>query len=257
MMPNEHLKIRVGQVDVTVGDVAGALAQIESAAAHREAVSFKFVNAYSVALAESDELYRRELSNGINFPDGTPVAWLAGRLSGAGGRQRPVRGPEVFEKALLSGALPGQRHYLLGGTQETVEELVARIHREAPDVVIAGAWSPPFAPIEEILDDSIHRIRSAKPDIVWLGLGTPKQDLLAARLAQLVCAPCVGVGAAFDFLSGRVSEAPVAVRGSGFEWLYRLSQDPRRLWKRYTLGNVVFARAIIASLCASLVKVER
>lgn len=256
-MPDEQSKIRVGHVDVTVGDVAGALAQIEAAAIHRRPVSFKFVNAYSVALAESDEQYRRELSNGVNFPDGTPVAWLAGRLSGAAGPQRPVRGPEVFERAMLGGALPGRRHYFLGGTQETVDKLVARVHREAPDVIIAGTWSPPYAPVGEILADSIHRIRSAKPDVVWLGLGTPKQDLLAARLAQLVCAPCVGVGAAFDFLSGQVSEAPVVVRGSGFEWLYRLSQDPRRLWKRYTIGNLIFARATFASLCASLVKAKR
>lgn len=204
---------------------------------------FHFLNAYSIALTESNRLYRECLNrSSYNFPDGKPISILS-RLGKS--RLDQVRGPALFESVMNRGRSTHVRHYLLGSTPETLNKLQHSLERRYPGVEIVGVFSPPFRallPAEQLAQD--EKIRASKADIVWVGLGTPKQDFEAARLgAEGLNA--IAVGAAFDFSAGTKSEAPAWVTKIGFEWLYRFASEPRRLWKRYLIGNFVFLGAVI------------
>lgn len=202
------------------------------------------VNAWTIALAENDDAMRSALIEaGANFADGRPLTWVA-RLRRT--RLRQVRGPSLFEEVLDRGRASGVRHYLLGTTVETLRSLERELHLRYPGVVIAGSESPPFRPLtaDEIASQD-RRIRDCEADIVWVGLGTPKQDFEAARVAKSTGTVSVAVGAAFDFVAGTKAEAPGWMSPLGIEWLFRFASEPRRLWRRYTLGNVTFVRAVL------------
>lgn len=196
------------------------------------------LNAYSVALAETASDYKACVSQAtFNFPDGKPVA-----ASGAvfGGKLHQVRGPAFFEDVISAGRNQGVRHYLLGSTPETLKALEAALGAKYPGAQIVGTMSPPFRTLtakEQSVQD--EEIRSARPDIVWVGLGTPKQDYEARRLATAGFV-AAAVGAAFDFSAGLKPLAPRIVRDLGLEWLHRLLSEPRRLLRRYLWGNTVF-----------------
>jgi N-acetylglucosaminyldiphosphoundecaprenol N-acetyl-beta-D-mannosaminyltransferase len=145
--------------------------------------------------------------------------------------------------ALSRSANRGWRHYLYGSTPETLDTLKARIAEFAPDAEIVGSYSPPFRPAtpEEDAADAA-RILAAGANVVWVGLGMPKQELWMYRIAdQLPGTVVLGVGAAFDFLAGITKQAPPWMQRAGLEWLFRLSQEPRRLWRRYIWNNPAFA----------------
>ena len=135
------------------------------------------------------------------------------------------------------------RHYLLGSTPETLQKLQHSLESRYPGVRIVGSYSPPFRTMTpEELQKQDDEIRASGAEIVWVGLGTPKQDYEAARLAS-VGIMCAAVGAAFDFSAGTKAVSPQWVTALGLEWLHRLLSEPRRLWKRYAWGNVVFLYA--------------
>lgn len=209
-------------------------------------VNIRLANAYNVALAERDPTYRALLHNsGVNFPDGKPVVWVLRRKASAR-RAQQVRGPSLFLDALAAGRETNVRHFLLGGSDETLTKLKSKLQETLPGVIITGAYAPPFAAADrEFVDDCAAHIRASEPDVVWVGLGTPKQDVVGTALARQLVLPTVNVGAAFDFASGQVREAPKWLQGSGFEWLFRLMSEPRRLWRRYLIGNVIFIWAAI------------
>jgi N-acetylglucosaminyldiphosphoundecaprenol N-acetyl-beta-D-mannosaminyltransferase len=145
------------------------------------------------------------------------------------------------------GIANGLRHYLFGGTPETLDALGTRLRSLRPGIEIVGAESPPF---HEIGDDELRRaagrMRAADAQAVWVGLGTPKQDVVADRLRDLGAAPVIlCVGAAFDFVSGSVPRSPGWLNALGLEWAYRLRTDPRRLWRRYVLGNPRFVAGVV------------
>lgn len=239
----------VGGVPVQFGDLDQAYARICDAAVARNAISFKLVNSYNVALASKDADYAAALlERSVNFPDGTPLAWLMNLLSNGRPHQRAVRGPDLFEKALLRPSGPPLRHFLLGGQPETLSAISDRINASSRGAEIAGTWAPPFAPVHEMFDEAYDRITRADADVVWVGLGTPKQDFLAVELSRSCDRPFVCVGAAFDFLAGTVPEAPKLIRGSGLEWLFRLVREPRRLWRRYVFGNLTFLNVAVREL---------
>lgn len=200
------------------------------------------LNAYSVALAETDSDYRGCVSQAtFNFPDGKPVA-ASGRIFG--GRLHQVRGPAFFEDVISAGREQGVRHYLLGSTLETLKALEAALVAKYPGAQIVGTMSPPFRTLtaeERAAQD--EEIRSARPDIVWVGLGTPKQDHEARRLADAGFV-AAAVGAAFDFSAGLKPLAPKLVRDLGLEWLHRLLSEPRRLMRRYLWGNTTFLMVV-------------
>lgn len=207
----------------------------------RGAVSVRLVNAYSIVSAHQNTSYLQLMrESGLSFPDGAPVTFAMRHLQHERGAGR-VRGPSFFVRTLERSSEGTVRHFFLGATDATLEELGKKARNRWPHLAVAGTYAPPFSPItDEFIEDCRARVAAAAPDCVWVALGTPKQDFVAERLAQALDLPCIAVGAAVDFLAGTKSEAPLLMQAVGFEWLYRLATEPRRLWRRYLIGNVQF-----------------
>lgn len=203
-----------------------------------------FANAYTVALADSDPDYGRLLArpDSVAFTDGVPVAWIGRRgYPAAAGSWDRVYGPDVMEAVLDASSPEGPRHYLLGGSPGTLAVLQSQIAARWPSAVVVGAESPPFRPLSAgELAGQDARIRDSGATIVWVGLGTPKQDWEVARLTASVPVVAMAVGAAFDFIAGVKTQAPVWMQKSGTEWAFRFASEPRRLAKRYLWGNPRF-----------------
>lgn len=197
-----------------------------------------FVNAYTVSLTSEARYLRLFQSDGVNIADGTPLAWLARLMSG---QVAHLRGPDAFREILSSKPTYRLRHFLLGGNEESLARLEVAIAQDHPDAVVVGAFSPPFTEFGDSDRDHIDSlIRDSAANVVWVGIGTPKQDYEVVRLAALHPAVVLAVGAAFNFVSGDVVEAPMLWRRTGLEWMYRFVREPRRLWRRYLLGNLTF-----------------
>ena len=198
-------------------------------------------NAYTVALASKDEALLRILNDGdLNLADGMPLVWIAKSL-GLRIMQRRVYGPEFMSVAMDRSQNSGIRHFLYGSTPDVLKSLEAQIAARWPGADVVGAISPPFGPItDDNLRAAVEAIGQAGADIVWVGMGTPKQDMLVARMAAMGPQSYVAIGAAFDFIAGAKKQAPSWIREHGLEWVYRLATEPRRLWKRYLLGNSRF-----------------
>ena len=170
---------------------------------------------------------------GLVTPDGMPLVWIS-RLKNHRHVGR-VYGPDLMSEICAISPAKGYRHFLYGGDREVPGKLADRLTRKYPDIEIVGTCSPPFRPLTPEEDDTIiRRMNESKADIVWVGIGSPKQEYwMAAHLGRLDAPVMVGVGAAFDFLAGVKKQAPRWVQRSGFEWLFRLITEPRRLWRRY------------------------
>lgn len=202
-------------------------------------------NAYTLSLADGDAGYRKLLQQAsLNLADGKSVAWM-NKLTGivAEGADR-VRGNDLFLDVVDQGQARGTRHYLLGSTPEVVAQLRSELQRRFPQAQIVGVESPPFRPLtDDEHAEQAERIRMSGADIVWVGLGTPKQDRAAVELARDAGVVAVAIGAAFDFIAGNKPEAPRWMQESGIEWMHRFASEPRRLWKRYLFGNSRFVYA--------------
>lgn len=204
-----------------------------------------FFAAHPTVEARRDAGYRELLNKGaLNVPDGMPVAWAA-RMAGA--RTERLTGTDGMQLAARWGVDRGLRHYLYGGTPETLELLQRRLEELFPGILVVGAESPPFRPITQSeLSASVRRMQEAGAQAVWIGLGAPKQDLSADLLRIMHAAPAIlCVGAAFDFIAGTITRAPLWMRRSGLEWLHRLASEPTRLWKRYLVGNPQFVGGVV------------
>jgi N-acetylglucosaminyldiphosphoundecaprenol N-acetyl-beta-D-mannosaminyltransferase len=227
----------VCSVPITALDVSGAASRIVRDAVEGRSCQVHLCNAYTLSLVDSDDRLRSALTHAdLNLADGVPVA-LMGRRHGMKG---PVRGSELVRQVTTLGS--GQvRHYLYGGKEGVAELMADRLRHQVPGLDVAGTEVPPFTPItDEHLDGLVRRVQESSANLLWIGLGTPRQDYLVHRLSDRLPMPIVPVGAAFDFWSGAVKEAPRFVQGTGLEWLYRLAAEPRRLWRRYLLGNPRF-----------------
>ena len=224
------LPFRLGTVDHLVAAVA----------ASPMPVHVHFLNAYSIAQADSDGRLHGALAadGSVNIADGWPVR---NAISKRGFDVDRVRGADYMRHFFESG--PRVRHYLLGSTDEILSALRAALTSRYPDAQIAGSHSPPFGEwtgLElQAIDD---RLDAARPDVVWVGLGTPKQDFEAARLAERGYT-AVAVGAAFEFVSGSRREAHPVIQRLRLEWLSRVVSEPRRLWRRYVFGYPRFRLA--------------
>jgi N-acetylglucosaminyldiphosphoundecaprenol N-acetyl-beta-D-mannosaminyltransferase len=183
----------------------------------------------------SPELLRIFNAAGMVTPDGMPLVWLA-RLGGHRRTER-VYGPDLLLAALGSLLPQGRRHLFYGGSGGAADRLARLMTERFPGLLVAGAIEPPFAPLDELCsEETAVAINAATPDVVWVGLSTPKQERWMARMRAGLAAPVlIGVGAAFDFHTGRVRQAPRFVRRAGLEWLFRLLVEPRRLWRRYAV----------------------
>lgn len=208
---------------------------------------FAFCNVHSVMTARRDPDVRRALDGmDLATPDGMPLVWAMRRRGLA--QQRRVYGPDLMEFALGFGVDLGWRHFLFGATPQTLERLEAAARRLAPEVKVVGKVAPPYRPLASWEDDEIvGRIQSSQANVLWVGLGMPKQELWMARMRhRLPGVNVLGVGAAFDLISGTVPQAPDWLQASGLEWAYRLFREPRRLWRRYAYNNPTFAALAIA-----------
>lgn len=238
---------RVGGVDFTVATLDTAVDRLlkDAVDEHRSrGWSIRLANAYSVVVADDDPGYAQILNGpGSTFADGAPIEWIMNRRRVADAGR--VRGPSLFKESLRRGQAMGVRHFFLGTTEETLAALIAQVSHEFPAAKIAGQWAPAFGPVDdEFVAAAQARIGDTDPHIIWVALGTPKQDFAAQRLAAATGALCVGVGAAFDFVAQTKAEAPEWVQHAGMEWLFRLLSEPRRLGRRYLVGNAQFLRII-------------
>jgi N-acetylglucosaminyldiphosphoundecaprenol N-acetyl-beta-D-mannosaminyltransferase len=177
----------------------------------------------------------------LAVPDGQPLVWAL-RLLGHSGATR-VYGPDLMIHHCAHAASTGTQIYLYGGRSEQALTLLTdRLRARFPDLRIVGGWSPPFRPLTATERERVAReIDASGAQVVWVGTGQPKQELWMHEMRPLLAAPLlVGVGAAFDFHAGLVSQAPAWMQRAGLEWLYRLSREPRRLWRRYASQNPRF-----------------
>lgn len=191
------------------------------------------------------ELLAIHNASGLTTPDGMPMVW-AGRRAGAEWVNR-VYGPDLMLSVLERAAERGWKSFLYGGKEGVPELLTARLVERFPGLEIVGTYSPPFRPLTADEDeDIVAMINASDADLVWVGLSTPKQERwMAEHVGRLKASALVGVGAAFDFHAGLVPQAPLYMQRRGLEWLYRLTKEPRRLWRRYLLNNPAYVVRIL------------
>jgi N-acetylglucosaminyldiphosphoundecaprenol N-acetyl-beta-D-mannosaminyltransferase len=184
-------------------------------------------------------------------PDGMPLVWM-GRLQGHSTMSR-VFGPDLMFQVCKMGIHSRTAHFLCGGRPGVAQQLKGELERTFPGIRIVGAYTPPFRELNSHEQaELISAVRELKPDIVWVGLGTPKQERFMARYLPLLDTRLmIGVGAAFDFHTGRIKDSPVLVKRCGLQWLHRLLQEPSRLWKRYLFSNSEFLIKIAQQLADS------
>lgn len=201
-------------------------------------------NAYTLSLAFRDPDYRAILNAGdVNIADGHYVA-LIGRHRGQ--QMTDIRGPQLMLDTIETGLPHGLKHYLYGSSEQTVQGLAASLRRRFPGIVLVGVESPPFSNLtSRQAAELVRRIARAQPDVVWVGLGTPRQDVFVARFRDRLSTTLVPVGAAFDFHAGTKPTAPEPVQRAGLEWAFRFANEPRRLWRRYLIGNAVFLYGVL------------
>lgn len=189
---------------------------------------------------EQEEVMRAVSGADMIAADGMPVVWMQRRL-GFRFAER-IYGPDIMRTLCGPDNESAIRHYFWGGLPGVVEQLATVLSAQNQKLHIAGMHSPPVRPVDTIPDpEVVSRINDAGASVVWIGLGSPKQDLWMATYRPVLDAPLlIGVGAAFDMLAGIKSQAPRWMQRTGLEWLFRLQQEPKRLWKRYLLYNPRF-----------------
>jgi len=187
-----------------------------------------------------DQLRHIHNAAGMVTPDGMPLVWLS-RLSGYRHVER-VYGPDLMLACCEESVAKGYRHFFYGGAEGVAERLSERLQKRFPRLEVVGTFCPPFRPLDEDEDkDAVRRINEARPDIVWVGMGTPKQERwMWDHRNRLDASVLIGVGAAFDFHSGSKKQAPIWMQRSGLEWFFRLLSEPRRLGPRYLVNNPLF-----------------
>jgi N-acetylglucosaminyldiphosphoundecaprenol N-acetyl-beta-D-mannosaminyltransferase len=246
-MPN---RINVLGVGLSVLNLPSALAAIADAVNARRKGYICVTGVHGVMEAQADENFRRILNGALLCtPDGMPMVWL-GKWHGHA-EMRRVYGPDLLLDVCAWSETSGCRHFFLGGAPGVAEELRAKLTARFPRLQVVGCYTPPFRPLNADEEKQLaETVRTLQPDILWVGLSTPKQEkFMAEFLPKLDVTLMIGVGAAFDFHAGRVKQAPLWMQRSGLEWLYRLCQEPRRLAKRYLKNNPLFALKIAGQLC--------
>ena len=204
---------------------------------------------HGVTEAQHDAALKEVLNSAdLVVPDGMPLVWL-GRWRGFGLKRR-VYGPELMLEFCRATASKGYRHFFYGGAPGVAGELAGRLRRQFPSLQVVGTYSPPFRPVTPEEDAQVaHMICEARPDVLWVGLSTPKQERWMSEHRDRLDAPVmVGAGAAFDLNTGRVKQAPRWMREHGLEWFWRLLAEPRRLWRRYLIGGAEFVWLVALEL---------
>jgi N-acetylglucosaminyldiphosphoundecaprenol N-acetyl-beta-D-mannosaminyltransferase len=239
-------------VKIALTDYEGTLDWIDAMVASRLRVYACACNVHTVMASREDQELQVALRlSSINVPDGQPLVWAINALGHS--LPRRVYGPELMERACARAADSGQRFYLYGGrNQGALVQLALNLRQHHPGLKIVGGYSPPHRPLTEEERLAITgEINHTHPDVVWVGIGVPKQEKWMAQMRTTLDAPVlIGVGAAFDFLAGLIPQAPSWAQESGLEWVYRFAQEPRRLGRRYLRYNPRFVGAFARQLAA-------
>jgi N-acetylglucosaminyldiphosphoundecaprenol N-acetyl-beta-D-mannosaminyltransferase len=231
-------------IPLALTDYEKTLDWMDAAIAHRSKSYLCVAAVHTVMLCHEDEELRDAVLNSdFTVPDGQPLVWAMNAL----GHDLPSRvyGPELMERACARAAGTGVRMYLYGGrNQGALVQLALNLRQRFPGLQIVGGYSPPYRELTGEEEDAVAaEINRSRADIVWVGIGAPKQEKWMAKMRKRLDAPVlVGVGAAFDFHAGLVAQAPAWMQRVGLEWLFRLGTEPRRLWRRYARYNPLFVR---------------
>jgi N-acetylglucosaminyldiphosphoundecaprenol N-acetyl-beta-D-mannosaminyltransferase len=245
--PEDPARRELLGIPIALTDYAGAIDVMEGMIAQRRRGYVCAVAVHALMAARHDlELREALLGSTLAVPDGRPLVWALGAL----GERLPDRvyGPELMSRHCSRSAERGHRLWLYGGSSpEALDTLIDALRKRHPAIEIAGGHSPPHRPLAPAEEEEIAaRINADRPDVVWVGIGVPKQEKWMARMRPALEAPVlVGVGAAFDFLAGLKRQAPAWMQRHGLEWAFRLSQEPRRLLPRYLRYNPAFVAAFV------------
>lgn len=216
---------------------------IKYIAGHLDDLRGKYIcvsNVHTTVMSYENEEYRK-IQNGaaMALPDGAPLSSYS-RRKGYKQAQR-VTGPDLMLELFAISKEKGYRHYFYGATEETLQSMKEVLERDYPGIQIAGMYAPPFRVLTPQEDAQIvAKINEARPDFIWIGLGAPKQEEWMYQHMGQLQGVLIGVGAGFDYLAGYIKRAPRWMQRMSLEWLYRLLQDPKRLWRRYFTSNVKF-----------------
>jgi N-acetylglucosaminyldiphosphoundecaprenol N-acetyl-beta-D-mannosaminyltransferase len=227
-------RVNVVGVGISAVSIPRALAQFDRWIASKARTYVCVADVHSVMQGRWNEDFRAIQNNaGMVTPDGMPLVWLC-RAAGHPNVSR-VYGPDLLLATAEHSQAPGYRHFFYGGAPGIAERLAERLAARFPGLAIAGYYCPPFRELSASeMREVAARINAAQPHFVWVGLSTPKQERFMSAMRPLLTAPILlGIGAAFDFHSGAKQQAPRLIQRSGFEWLFRLATEPKRLWPRY------------------------
>lgn len=246
---NHSKRVRVEILGVPLDplDLDRAVARVEGWIMSREQNYAIFRDVHGVVRCQDDEGYRHiHHQAGMVSTDGAPLLWIVRSRGNATARR--VYGPDFFRKFCRDTAGKGYRHFFYGSSPETVEKLIMTLRELDPDLVVAGQLSPPFRALSAEEDkEEVSLINATNPDLIWVGLGSPKQERwMASHMGRVTAQAMLGVGAAFDFLAGTKPQAPLWMQRNGLEWAFRLASEPRRLAGRYfsTLPRFVLLLAL-------------
>jgi N-acetylglucosaminyldiphosphoundecaprenol N-acetyl-beta-D-mannosaminyltransferase len=239
---------------LAVTDYAATVAWIEAMISAGRRGYVCVCNVHSVMAAREDRELRLALEqSSLNVPDGQPLVWAINALTGARLKDR-VYGPELMARACKRAVDSGAGFYLYGGrNQGALVQLALNLRHRYPGLRILGGYSPPHRPLNaQERAAVVADINRSGADVVWVGIGVPKQEKWMAQMRDALRAPLlIGVGAAFDFHAGLVPQAPPWLQAAGLEWAYRLAHEPRRLWRRYLRYNPRFVVALAHQLATA------
>ncbi|MHB8491036.1 MAG: WecB/TagA/CpsF family glycosyltransferase [Solirubrobacteraceae bacterium] len=238
-------RVNVLGVGVSLVNMERALEEIDRAVRSGDRIYVCVCSVHGVMESQrSEELRRIFNSAGMVTADGMPLVWLA---RGRDPQVSRVYGPDLMLAEFQRSLVAGHRHFLYGGGPGVAARLAAAMQSRFAGLKVAGTLEPPFAPLDQLTSaETAAAINATGADVVWVGISSPKQERWMAKMRpQLQAAVLIGVGAAFDFHSGTVPQAPRWMQRSGLEWLFRLLTEPRRLWRRYLVNNPRFVWALV------------
>ena len=246
VMPRKGEAVLEAFIDALTWDEA--LGQITQWAAARESRYVCICNVHSVVTTTNDVEFKIAVNNAdMATPDGAPIAWALRRLGHPA--QERINGPDLMMKYLAEAERLGQSVFFYGSTESTLARLRVALNGQFPTLRIAGTHSPPFRALSREEDERIvDMINESGANMVFVGLGCPKQEKWMAEHRGRVRGVMVGVGAAFDYHAGVVKRAPLWWQRNGLEWLYRLGSEPRRLFKRYMVTNTLFVVGFVRQI---------
>ncbi|WP_186431539.1 WecB/TagA/CpsF family glycosyltransferase [Clostridium sp. BSD9I1] len=203
-------------------------------------------NVHTTVMSYENVSYKNIQSNSyISVPDGKPLALICKRKFKYTDR---ITGPDLMDEVFKISEEKGYTHYFYGSTEQTLKKLKDNLIKKYPKLKIVGMYSPPFRELKNHEDaDIVNNINNLRPDFLWVGLGAPKQEIWMYNHRIIIKSLMIGVGAGFDYFAGNIKRAPKWMQKFSLEWLYRLLQDPKRLWRRYLITNSKFIYYMIRS----------